>query len=272
MDWFFPTLLNILILAAFVALVWFIVSRFFVIVQQYEQGLLFRLGKFRDVAQPGLSFLIPFIDSVQAVDLRTQSLRIKADSVLTRDTVAVAVDAVLFWRVMEPKSAVLSVEDYADAIKLSAQSALRDAIGMSDLSGLLSNRQEMDQSIALAVGAKAAAWGLEVSSLEIRDVQLPKELGEAMSRKAQAERESEARAIYGNAEMRTAQAYVDAAAIYDTRPTALHLRGMNMLYEGMKEKGAMVVVPSSAVETMGLGAVSSLATVAKASVIAEGQS
>jgi len=230
----------------------------------WERAVILRAGKFRRLAGPGVFWLIPVFDHVaEWVDQRVQTTSFTAEESLTRDTVPVDVDAVLFWVVWDAQKAALEVADYRAAIAWAAQTALRDIIGTTTLADLLSNRQQVDDYLQKVIDARTTPWGITVQSVEIRDIKIPDSLQDAMSRQAQAERERQARVILGEAEQQIAQLFVDAAKGYENNPTALHLRAMNMLYEGLKEKGAMVVVPSSAVETMGLGTISGLSALSK---------
>ncbi len=236
---------------------------------QWERAVVLRLGKFRGVLGPGLFFVIPILDSVVYwIDLRTVTSGFKAEQTLTKDTVPVNVDAVLFWKVTDPQKAALEVENYVDAVNWASQTALREVIGRTVLADMLSARDKIDAELKRIIDARTEDWGVAVSSVEIRDVIIPDALQDAMSRQAQAERERQARVILGDSELQIAQKFKDAAKIYGSDPNAMHLRGMNMLYEGLKEKGALVIVPSTAVETMGLGGV--LGTVATADKLRAG--
>jgi regulator of protease activity HflC (stomatin/prohibitin superfamily) len=230
------------------------------IAQAWERAVVLRVGKFAHVSGPGLFFLIPIVDSVAAwVDQRVQTTSFTAEQTLTKDTVPVDVDAILFWVAWDARKAALEVASYREAIAWAAQTALRDIIGTTTLAELLSERQAVDQRLQQTIDARTTPWGITVQSVEIRDIRIPQVLQDAMSRQAQAERERQARVILGQAENEIAQAFVDASKAYIGNPIALHLRAMNMLYEGLKEKGAMVVVPSTAVETMGLGTIGGIA-------------
>jgi regulator of protease activity HflC (stomatin/prohibitin superfamily) len=226
----------------------------------WESVVVLRAGKFRKLAGPGLFFILPVVDSVAVwIDQRVQTSTFTAEETLTKDTVPVDVDAVLFWVVWDAKKAALEVASYQQAIQWAAQTALRDIIGTTSLADLLSSRQLADEALQKAIDARSTPWGITVNSVEIRDIKIPDDLQDAMSRQAQAQRESQARVILGDAEKQIAQSFIDAAKQYEGSPMALHLRAMNMLYEGLKEKGAMIVVPSTAVETMGLGTIGGLA-------------
>lgn len=230
------------------------------IAQAWEKVVVLRFGHFRTVAGPGVFLLIPAIDTIAAwIDQRVQTSTFTAEQSLTKDTVPVDVDAVLFWVAWDAKKASLEVASYRDAIGWAAQTALRDIIGTTTLADLLSNRQAVDENLQHTIDARTTPWGVTVQSVEIRDIKIPDNLQDAMSRQAQAERERQARVILGDAERQISLSFLEAAKNYAGNEIALHLRAMNMLYEGLKEKGAMIVVPSTAVETMGLGAITGLA-------------
>ena len=224
------------------------------IADQWEKGVVLRFGKFRGLRGPGLFFIIPVVDELShLIDQRVRVTDVTAESALTRDTVPVDVDAIVFWTVWDAQKAVLEVSDYFYAIALSAQTALREAIGRAELAAMITEREHIGAELRRILDEKTNSWGITVHSVEIRDVKIPQGLEDAMSRQAQAERERQARIILGTAETEIATRFVAAGAEYENRPVALHLRAMNMLYEAIKEKGSMVIVPSSAVETMGLG-------------------
>jgi regulator of protease activity HflC (stomatin/prohibitin superfamily) len=226
----------------------------------WEKAVVLRFGHFQRVAGPGVFFLIPAVDIVASwIDQRVQTSTFTAEQSLTRDTVPVDVDAVLFWVAWDAKKAALEVASYRDAIGWAAQTALRDIIGTTTLADLLSNRQAVDENLQKTIDARTTPWGITVQSVEIRDIKIPDTLQDAMSRQAQAERERQARVILGDAERQISLSFLEAAKNYAGNEIALHLRAMNMLYEGLKERGAMIVVPSTAVETMGLGAITGLA-------------
>jgi regulator of protease activity HflC (stomatin/prohibitin superfamily) len=226
----------------------------------WESAVVLRAGKFHKLAGPGLFAIVPVVDSVAVwIDQRVQTSTFTAEQTLTEDTVPVDVDAVLFWVVWDAKKAALEVTSYKQAVEWAAQTALRDIIGKTSLEDLLSNRQMVDEALQKSIDARSTPWGITVSSVELRDIKIPNSLQDAMSRQAQAQRESQARVILGEAEDQIAESFVRAAKKYEGNPVALHLRAMNMLYEGLKEKGAMIVVPSTAVETMGLGTIGGLA-------------
>ena len=234
------------------------------IASQWERVVLLRLGKFRGMRGPGLFFILPFIDTVPYwIDLRLIATAFRAEQTLTQDSVPVDVDAVCFWKVTNPEKAALEVSNYFEVISWSSQTALRDVIGKSDLAKMLIGREQIDLQLKELIDHRTEGWGIHVQSVEIRDVIIPAALQDAMSVQAQAERERQARIILGESETQIAESFAKAAESYIGNPTALHLRAMNMLYEGLKERGAMVIVPSSAVETMGLGAILGTTTLAK---------
>lgn len=223
-------------------------------VAQWERAIILSLGKYSGLRGPGLFFITPLIQTVsQVIDLRTISSTFNADQTITADTVPVDVDAVLFWRVIDPEKAALEVARYDQAVGWAAQTALRDVIGRSTLADILSAREKIDTVLRDIIDQRTGPWGVHVESVEIRDVKIPAALQDAMSRQAQAERERQARIILGESETQIAVKFMEAAKMYETSPTALHLRAMNMLYEGMKDKGSLIIVPSSALETMNLG-------------------
>ncbi len=224
------------------------------VASQWEKAAVLRFGKYTGLRGPGLFFIIPIVDSVsQFVDQRVRVTDVTAESTLTRDTVPVNVNAIVFWVVWNAEKSILEVQDFGHAIQMSAQTALRESIGRHELAQMITNREMLGHELQKILDEKTAPWGITVQSVEIRDVQIPKDLEDAMSRQAQAERERQARIILGTAETEIAAKFAQAAEVYSSNPTALHLRAMNMLYEAIKEKGSMVIVPSSAVETMGLG-------------------
>ncbi len=226
------------------------------LITQWERAVVLQLGKFAGLRGPGLFFITPLVQNVsRIVDLRTITSTFKAEQSITADTVPVDVDAVLFWKVVDPEKAVLEVQEYSQAVGWAAQTALRDVIGRSTLADILSGRDKIDTVLRSIIDTKTEPWGVQVQSVEIRDVTIPAALQDAMSRQAQAERERQARIILGESETQVAAKFVEAARLYEQSPTALHLRAMNMLYEGMKDKGSMIIVPSSALETMNLGAI-----------------
>jgi regulator of protease activity HflC (stomatin/prohibitin superfamily) len=235
----------------------------FKIANQWEKAVVLRFGKFRGLKGPGSFWIIPVIDSVAVwVDHRVNVTPFNAERTLTKDTVPVDVDAVLFWLVWDAEKAALEVTDYQAAIAWAAQTALRDILGKMMLADILVGREVIDVELQKIIDERTTPWGITVQSVEIRDVVIPAALEDAMSRQAQAERERQARVILGESEKQIAASFAEASKVYVENPTALHLRAMNMLFEGLKSKGALVIVPSSAVETMNLGGM--LGTVAAA--------
>jgi regulator of protease activity HflC (stomatin/prohibitin superfamily) len=226
---------------------------------QWEKAVVLRFGRFRGLRGSGLYLVLPVIDKVaNYVDQRIRVTDFTAETTLTRDTVPVNVDAIAFWMVWDAEKSVLEVSDFENAVTLSAQTGLRDAIGKHELGELLSHRDRLGREIQEVLDAKTSAWGITVQSVEIRDIIIPKELEDAMSRQAQAERERQSRVILANAEVEIAEKFAEASEHYKNNQAALHLRAMNMVFEGLKNKGSMVIVPSTAVETMGLGAMGGL--------------
>ena len=224
------------------------------VVQQWQRVAILRFGRYRGLRGPGLFLIVPVVDTLSRfVDQRVRVATVTAESTLTRDTVPVNVDAIVFWLVWNAEKSILEVEDFTDAVNMSAQTALRESIGRHELAQMITERESMGQQLQLILDAKTNPWGITIQSVEIRDVRIPQALENAMSQQAQAERERQARLILGDAETQVAVKFAEAARTYGDNPGALHLRAMNMLYEAMKEKGAMVIVPSTAVETMGLG-------------------
>ena len=224
------------------------------IARQWERAVVLRLGRYVGLRGPGLFWIIPFVDSVSAwVDQRVITTSFAAEETLTSDTVPVNVDAVLFWMVYDPEKAALEVQNYPQAVSWAAQTALRDIIGRTSLTELLRGRERIEEELQQLIDERSNPWGVTVQSVEMRDVVIPAALQDAMSREAQAAREKQARIILGQAEVEIAHSFATAAKSYHDNPTALHLRAMNMLYEGLKEKGALMLVPSSAVESMGMG-------------------
>lgn len=231
------------------------------IVRQWEKVAVLRLGRYVGLRGPGLCHIVPILETLSPyVDQRVRVASVSAESTLTRDTVPVNVDAIVFWMVWNAEKSILEVEDFVEAINMSAQTALRESIGRHELAQMITERETMGRQLQQILDEKTNPWGITVQSVEIRDVKIPQGLEDAMSRQAQAERERQARIILGQAEKEIADSFVQASASYAENPVALHLRAMNMLYEAIKERGSMVIVPSSAVETMGLGG--SLATAA----------
>jgi regulator of protease activity HflC (stomatin/prohibitin superfamily) len=248
-------------------LVAFIVAYAIKIADQWERVVVLRLGRFRSLEGPGLFFIIPIIETVPYwIDTRVITSAFKAEKTLTKDTVPVDVDAVLFWKVLDPKKAALDVADYNGAINWAAQTALRDVIGKTMLADMLEGREKISAELQKIIDVRTEPWGINVISVEVKDVLIPPALQDAMSMQAQAERERQARVILGDSERQVAEKFADAAKTYADNPTAFHLRAMNMLYEGLKRDNAtIVIVPSTAVDTMQLGAtVASLSTMAAA--------
>lgn len=230
------------------------------VASQWEKAVVLRFGKFRSLKGPGMFLIIPIVDSLANwIDHRVNVAQFSAEKTLTKDTVPVDVDAVLFWLVWDAQKAALEVADYTAAISWAAQTALREIIGQMTLADILIGRGKMDADLQKIIDDRTTPWGITVQSVEIRDVVIPPDLEDAMSRQAQAERERQARMILGESEQQIAASFAQAAESYVNNPTALHLRAMNMLFEGLKQKGALVIVPSSAVDTMNLGSMSGLA-------------
>jgi len=233
------------------------------IADQWEKAVVLRLGKFSGLKGPGRFWIVPIVDAIPRwIDHRVMVTPFNAEKTLTRDTVPVDVDAVLFWMVWDAEKAALEVEDYRSAIAWAAQTALREIIGQMELADILVGRAKMDADLQKIIDARTTPWGVTVQSVEIRDVIIPEALEDTMSRRAQAERERQARVILGESEEQIAQSFRRASQAYADNPTALHLRAMNMLFEGLKEKGAMIIVPSSAVDTMNLGGLMGMAAMA----------
>jgi regulator of protease activity HflC (stomatin/prohibitin superfamily) len=240
------------------------------IADQWEKAVVLRFGKYAGLKGPGRFWIVPIVDSIPRwIDHRVMVTPFNAEKTLTRDTVPVDVDAVLFWMVWDAEKASLEVEDYRSAIAWAAQTALREIIGQMELADILVGRAKMDADLQKIIDARTTPWGVTVQSVEIRDVIIPEALEDTMSRRAQAERERQARVILGESEEQIAQSFRRASQAYADNPTALHLRAMNMLFEGLKEKGAMIIVPSSAVETMNLGAMMGMTALGQASASME---
>jgi len=234
------------------------------VASQWEKAVVLRLGKFHGLRGPGVFWIIPIVDTIPSwIDHRVMVTPFSAEKTLTKDTVPVDVDAVLFWVVWDAEKAALEVKDYQSALAWAAQTALRDIIGRMMLANILVGRSAIDEELQQIIDERTTPWGVTVNSVEIRDIVIPQELEDAMSRQAQAERERQARVILGESEKQIAASFSEASQAYVNNPTALHLRGMNMLFEGLKEKGALVIVPSSAVDTMNLGAMSGLVSIAQ---------
>ena len=234
-----------------------------VVVDQWEKVAVLRFGRYRGLRGPGLLLIVPIVDTLSRyVDQRVRVTTVSAESTLTRDTVPVNVDAIIFWLVWNAEKSILEVEDFTQAISLSSQTALRESIGRHQLAQMITERETLGHELQKILDEKTTPWGITVQSVEIRYVRIPQALENAMSQQAQAERERQARVILGEAEVQVSEQFAQASRVYNDNPGALHLRGMNMLYEAIREKGAMVIVPSSAIETMGLGG--TLATTAMA--------
>jgi len=234
------------------------------VVDQWQKVALLRFGRYRGLRGPGLFLIIPIVETLSRyVDQRVRVTTVSAESTLTRDTVPVNVDAIIFWLVWSAEKSILEVEDFIQAITLGSQTALRESIGRHQLAQMITERETLGRELQKILDEKTTPWGITVQSVEIRDVRIPQALENAMSQQAQAERERQARVILGEAEVQVSEQFAQASRVYNDNPGALHLRGMNMLYEAIREKGAMVIVPSSAIETMGLGGTLATASIAK---------
>jgi regulator of protease activity HflC (stomatin/prohibitin superfamily) len=237
----------------------YIISAAIHIANQWDRAVVLRLGHYHALRGPGLFFIIPVIDTIPFwIDVRVIATSFKAEKTLTKDTVPVDVDAVLFWKVIDPKKAALEVEDYQSAIGWASQTALRDVIGKTILSDMLEGRSKISDELRVIIDERTEPWGINVISVEVKDVLIPAALQDAMSMQAQAERERQARVILGDSERQVAEKFGEAAKTYTNNPVALHLRAMNMLYEGLKENSTIVIVPSTAIETMQLGGLSGM--------------
>jgi regulator of protease activity HflC (stomatin/prohibitin superfamily) len=224
------------------------------VADQWERAAVLRFGRYQGMRGPGLYFIVPLVDKISRyVDQRIRVTDVTAESALTRDTVPVNVIAIVFWLVWDAEKSILEVEDFGQAVRMSAQTALLESIGRHQLAQMITERESLGRELQTVLDSKTNPWGITVQSVEIRDVHIPAALEDAMSRQAQAERERQARIVLGTAETEISAKFAEASLVYQNNPIALHLRAMNMLYEAIKEKGAMVIVPSSAVETMGLG-------------------
>jgi regulator of protease activity HflC (stomatin/prohibitin superfamily) len=229
------------------------------IADPWDKAVVLRLGQFKSLRGPGLFLIVPILDTIPYwIDTRVIATSFKAEKTLTKDTVPVDVDAVLFWKVMDPKKTALEVADYLSAISWASQTALRDVIGKTMLSDMLEGRDKISNTLQTIIDERTEPWGIHVNSVEVKDVLIPSALENAMSMQAQAERERQARVILGDSERQVAEKFGEAALTYANNPVALHLRAMNMLYEGLKQNATIVIVPSSAVETMGLGSMAGL--------------
>jgi len=242
------------------------------VAQQWERAVVLRLGRFIGLQGPGLFWIVPFIDVVaRSIDQRMITTAFAAEQTLTMDTVPVNVDAVLFWVVHDPEKAALEVQNYPAAVSWAAQTGLRDIIGRTSLADLLRGREKIEHELQLLIDQRSTPWGITVQAVEMRDIVIPSSLQDAMSREAQASREKQARIILGEAEVEIAKSFETAAMSYQNNPTALHLRAMNMLYEGLKEKGALMLIPSSAVESMGLGGMMGAAALQQVQLTSKGE-
>jgi regulator of protease activity HflC (stomatin/prohibitin superfamily) len=234
------------------------------VVQQWEKVALMRLGRYVGLRGPGWFHVVPVFETISTyIDQRVRVHSVTAESTLTRDTVPVNVDAIVFWMVWNAEKSILEVENFIEAVNMSAQTALRESIGRHELAQMITEREMMGRQLQQILDEKTNPWGITVQSVEIRDVRIPQSLEDAMSQQAQAERERQARVILGQAEVQVSDQFAQASRVYNENPGALHLRAMNMLYEAIKERGSMVIVPSSAVETMGLGGTLATAAIAK---------
>lgn len=239
------------VLAACMAIVAFLIPQAILIANQWERAVVLRLGKLSGIRGPGLFLIVPFIDEVSSwLDQRIQTTEINAETALSKDTVPINIDAVVFWQIHDPQRAALEISNYRQAITQVAQTSLREMVGASLLSTLLSERKQGDQLLREEIGRKTAEWGVAVLSVEIRDIGVPPALQDAMSRQAQAEREKLARVLLGQAEQEIAQKFVEAANIYANSPTALQLRAMNIIYETTKERGATILIPTTMIDSM----------------------
>jgi regulator of protease activity HflC (stomatin/prohibitin superfamily) len=242
------------------------------VARQYERAVVLRMGRFNGLRGPGLFWRVPFVDNITAwVDQRVITTSFAAEETLTSDTVPVNVDAVLFWKVHDPESAALEVQNYPLAVSLAAQTALRDILGRTSLSDLLRGRERIETELQELIDQRCMPWGIAVQSVEMRDVIIPANLQDAMSREAQASREKRARIILGEAEVEIAALFDEASHVYQKNPTALQLRAMNILFEGIKQKGALMIVPSSAVQTLGLGGIVGIAAAQQQSLAGRDQ-
>ncbi len=249
-------------LVVVLALLLILVANSLRICSEWQRKVVLRLGRFTGVRGPGLFILVPFIEKTPfTLDMRTITSPLRAEQTLTKDGTSVTVDMIVFWRVVNPEWAAIHVADYASAVLASAQASLRDVIGRTNLAQLLSDRQALDDYLATALDTQTEPWGVKVESVQLRDIQIPASLMDAMSRFAQAERESAARVLLGESEQKVAQSFADAAKIYESDRNGMQLRGMNMLYEVMKAgNGTVILVPSSALDSMNLGGLVSVAS------------
>lgn len=260
---YYLQIFGIPVLVAFV-IISFLVGSSIKIADQWEKAVVLRMGKFHGLKGPGLFFIIPIIDQISSfIDQRVRVTEFRAEQTLTKDTVPVNVDAVVYWTVWDVEKAALEVQEYVKAISFIAQTDLRDIIGKHELADLLQEREKIAEDLQKTLDANTNPWGITCQTVGIRDIIIPQALADAMSKQAQAERERKARVILGTAETEIAVKFAKASKEYADNPIALHLRGMNMLYEGLKEKGSMVIVPSSALDSMNLGVIGGLASLAK---------
>jgi regulator of protease activity HflC (stomatin/prohibitin superfamily) len=250
--------------AAIALIIASLVSSAIKIANPWDKAVVLRLGKFQSLRGPGIFFIIPILDTIPYwIDVRVISTSFKAEKTLTKDTVPVDVDAVLFWKVIDPQKAALEVADYKNAISWASQTALRDVIGKTMLSDMLEGRDKISEVLQKIIDERTEPWGINVNSVEVKDVLIPASLESAMSMQAQAERERQARVILGDSERQVAEKFAEAAETYTNNPVALHLRAMNMLYEGLKQNATMVIVPSSAIDTMQLGSLAGITALAQ---------
>ena len=234
------------------------------VVDQWEKVAVLRFGRYRGLRGPGVFLIIPVLETLSRyVDQRVRVTTVSAESTLTRDTVPVNVDAIIFWLVWNAEKSILEVENFLEAITLGSQTALRESIGRHELAQMITERETLGRELQRILDEKTTPWGITVQSVEIRDVRIPQALENAMSQQAQADRERQARVILGDAEVQVSKQFAEAAQVYSDNPVALHLRGMNMLFEAMRDKGSMVIVPSSAIESMNLGGMLSTVAIAK---------
>jgi len=252
------------VIALILVVIALLIPRTLMMANQWERAVILRVGKLEAVRGPGLFIIIPFIDSVAAMlDQRIQTTEFNAESALSKDTVPVNIDAVIFWQVFDSEKAALEITDFRSAIARVAQTSLREMVGSSFLSTLLSDRKQADEVLRAEIGRKIAGWGITVHTVEIRDVGIPMALQDAMSRQAQAERERQARVLLGQAEVEVAQKFLDAAETYSKNPAALQLRAMNIIYETTKERGATILIPTSMIDAMNPGGILGLARAAQ---------
>ena len=260
---FYLQIINIPILSGGILLSVLIASSIH-IADQWEKAVVLRMGKFTGLKGPGFFLIIPIVDRIaRYIDQRVRVSSFKAEETLTKDTVPVNVDAVVYWTVWDVEKAALEVQDYEKAVTYIAQTGLRDTIGKYELSDLLSDREKISSELQIILDEHTNPWGITCQNVGIRDIIIPKDLADSMSKQAQAQRERQARVILGTAETEIAEKFAEASLQYVNNPVALHLRGMNMLFEGLKEKGSMVIVPSSALDSMNLGAMGGLVALAK---------